>query len=241
MPFDFAAARNARPSAVPAHIAAFGSRFGPRDLFHPEPEGEAKTEVTMTRAQFVTQEKATLLDKSVEYLANKNAELQYDLNAARREKLPEGQVAVSKEDAAVLSSYRELFPTPKAAKDAQEELGSLKGRDTQRSYDDARSKALEAFKDLPDTVKSLIPTAEELLKQPGGQDRLGNLEFLSTEVEKYATAYGATKQDQTEKTEVGISPGTVTAPADKQEGVTDAVKAAQDLIAKRYAPPAKKE
>ena len=211
----------ATPAFTPAHIAAFGtSRMfgGYAPLFKPEPEegdGRADANGGMTRAQFVQEEKARQLDKGIEYLAQKNAELQFDLNRARAA-IPEGHVTLPKEDAAALSAYREAFPTPKEAKEAKGTLGTLREKDELRSYDDARTAALSEYgADLPDNFKALIPTAEQLKDRPGGLELLRNTDFMRAEVERVATAYGAVKQDATERTDVGDSPATVTAGADK--------------------------
>lgn len=189
----------------------------------------------MTRQQFINEEKARQLDKSVEYLAGKNAELQADLNAARARVPGQDQVVMSREDAAALATYRDQFPTPKDAKEAKGRLGALEERDELRSYDDARRAALEEYgADLPDSFKSLIPTAEELQKRPGGKEVLRDLDFMKAEVERVAGIYGAEKQDATERTDVGKSPAEVKAGG--SAGPDDSGKQAVSNFYARFVP-----
>lgn len=191
----------------------------------------------LSRQQFINEEKAKQLDKGVDYLAAKNAELQADLNAARARIPGDDRVVLSKEDAAALSAYRAEFPTPKEAKDARANLGSLRERDEQRSYDDARRAALDEYTDLPDGFKALIPTAEELALRPGGKEQLKNVDAMKAEVAKVATAYGAVKQDQRENTDVtGPSPAGVSAGGDKGKTVEAETKEAVSSYYSRINP-----
>jgi hypothetical protein len=167
-------------------------------------------EPQLTRAQWIAQEKAEQAKKSVDQLAEANAKLQWDLNERRRAFDPATQVALSKEDALTLAAYREAYPTPKEAVDAKKVLTDLSAKDQVRSYDEARTAALAAYSDLPDSMKALIPTAEEAAARPDGAALLGNTAFLKTEVDRIAKAYGATKKDTDANTDMGTSPHDVT-------------------------------
>ena len=227
-----------RPTAVPAHILAFGGSrlFGAPDLFNPEPEGEPKPDPYdgRSRQQFINEEKAKQLDKGVDYLAGKNAELQADLNAVRLRVPQDGQVVVSREDAAALASYREQFPTPKEAKEAKATLGTLTEKDERRSYDEVRANALAEYGDLPDAYKALIPTAEELKTRPGGAELLRNHDHLKAEVARVAGVYGAVKRDQTEQTDVGKSPAEVKGAASGGGDEAEAKSAATGYYSNRF-------
>ena len=233
--------RKLTPTA-PAHIATFGTSrlFGSHvALFSPEPQDEEKSDPYggVSRQQFINEEKARQLDKGVDYLAAKNAELQADLNAARARLPRDGQVTVSQADAALLESYREHFPTPKDAVSARERLRALEEKEELRSYDDARREALAAFSDLPENFQRLIPTAEELTKRAGGKEQLKDLDLMRAQVESFATAYGAEKQDKAKETDVGESPASVKGGgSDKASTVTDAAQAAREYVAKLRAP-----
>lgn len=220
------------------HITSFGAPrlFAPRPpLFKPEPEDAPETPYGgLTRQQFINEEKARQLDKGVDYLANKNAELQADLNALRGRLPKEGQVLVSAADAALIESYREFFPTPKEAKAACERLVALEEKEELRSYDDARRDALAEFQDLPANFQKLIPTAEELLKRPGGKEQLKDLDFMRGQVEQFASAYGAERQNQDAQTDVGVSPGEVKSGGEKPASVDDARALAREVVQSRY-------
>lgn len=193
----------------------------------------------LTRAQFIAEEKAKQLDKGVEYLASKNAELQYDLHKARSAFNSQTHVAMTKADVAALEEYRKHYPTPKEAKEASEKMGTLLADSKKRAYDEARTNAFAEYEDLPDSFKELIPTAEQVLERPGGTELLGKLDFLKEEVARTAKAFGAVKQDEKRDTDQGVSPGKVKSSQGKGDAA-ESTKAAQSYYKNRY-PNATKE
>lgn len=224
-----------RTSAAPTHITAFGgSRMLGRaaPLFRPEPEDGGSGETRLSRKEWERQRSAELAERERGDLASKVANLEYDLREARSKIPADGQVVVSREDAAALESYREHFGTPKEAKEARGKLVELEEKDTLRSYDEARQAALGEYgTDLPDSYKAFIPTAEELMQQPGGKERLRDLDFMKAQVERAAASYGAEKQDATERTDVGVSPGEVRAGGDPTP--VDIKQAAREFVARQ--------
>lgn len=222
------------PIRRPAHLSAFGTSrlFGrPASLFYPEPEDD-NSETRMSRREWERQRSAELAERERGDLAAKAAKLEYDLRETRSKLPAADQVVVSREDAAALESYREQFGTPKDAKDARGKLSELEEKDTLRSYDEARHAALAEYgSELPDSYKAFIPTAEELLKRPGGKEQLRDLDFMKAEVERAATLYGAEKQDATERTDVGVSPAEVRAGGDPAP--IDAKQAAREMVARQ--------
>ncbi|AWT34572.1 hypothetical protein DM785_02645 [Deinococcus actinosclerus] len=196
---------------APAHVAAFGGRLlmgahAPR--FHPESEG-GEGEQRYSRAEWVAKEKAEQATKSVDVLAERNANLQWDLNEAKRKVPGADQVVVSKEDAAALATYREHFATPADAKKAREGLAQSEERDAMRAYDEKRTELLGKVKDLPENYKALVMTAEELAKRPGGAEMIRDLALLEADVTRVATSFGATVEDA-KKADVGVPPNHVT-------------------------------
>lgn len=207
---------------VPAHIRAFGGPllFGahaPR--FHPEPEEGGETR--LSRSEWIAKEKADQATKSVDVLAERNANLQWDLNETKRKVPGDGQVVVSKEDAAALATYREHFPTPADAKKAREGLAQAQEQEAVRAYDAKRAELLAKVKDLPEAYQKLVLTAEELAKRPGGAEMIRDLALLEADVTRVATSFGATIEDA-KKVDVGVPPNDVSGsgaqPAPKSTG-----------------------
>lgn len=220
------------------HITSFGAPrlFAPHPpLFKPEPEDPADpSDTRMSRKDWERIRAAEVADRERGDLASKVASLEYDLRLARERAPQEGQVLVSAADAALIESYREFFPTPKEAKAAHERLVALEEKEELRSYDDARRDALAEFQDLPANFQKLIPTAEELLKRPGGKEQLKDLDFMRGQVEQFASAYGAERQNQDAQTDVGVSPGEVKSGGEKPASVDDARALAREVVQSRY-------
>ena len=95
-------------------------------------DANQNTEPTLSRGQWESQRATELQLKSVLELAQKVATLEGDLKEARASRIKDGQVAVTKDDAALLESYR-AYGAPEALKTSLEQLSTLQADATKRS------------------------------------------------------------------------------------------------------------
>lgn len=132
------------------------------------PENDPATE-TLTRAQWEAQRATELATKTTLELAQKVAALEGDNRELRGQKLKDGQVAVSKDDAALLEQYRS-YGKPDELKTQLEERARLQGDLSARDRRDSIRAAAESAGFKPGMLERLIPQGATLEVRDAQQD-----------------------------------------------------------------------